>query len=64
MFRSSMLSDLARRVLPCLAVLAFLAPVALAGPQPGIRATDAPETSIDLLDHVRTQRSVSISPEG
>lgn len=63
MFRSSMLCDLARRIVPCLAVLACLAPVALAGPQTGIRATDSQET-IDLLDHVRTERSISISPEG
>lgn len=58
MFRNSILCRLARRVLPCLVAVACVAPLL------GTPIADDSESRIDLFDHVRTERDVSISPEG
>jgi hypothetical protein len=64
MCRTSMISRLAHRVLPFVAALAFLAPVALTPPQPETRIGGASHAASNLLDHVRTRRSPMVNPAG
>lgn len=64
MFRSSILCHLARRVLPLVVALTFLAPMALASPRTGTRVEGDSKSRVDLGDHVRVGRNMEISPDG
>lgn len=64
MFRSSILCHLARRVLPLVVVLTFLAPAASMAAQAWTCTGGDSQGQVDLFDHVRTEKRVAVDVEG